>query len=275
VNRLARLTVAGILVAAAPSWAGDVQVSFSKGLVTIVAIEATPRQILMEWSRQGQVRIANLDRLSGGPVTLQMIGVPEAQALETLLRGTAGYVAAPRAEPMAAGSSYDRILLMPGVAPAIPASRATSAPMTDTDFGRGRQSGRTLLEPNSDGDSDAAWAAPGMGQGAERGLTRPDQDRQAGPGQIVMPGARTPAPIYSPGMPNPQPTVTGASTPGVLTAPPQPPPGQTAGAPGSSGRTLVVNPAANPFGLPNPVKPPTTTPPPGPIKKPGAAERQS
>jgi hypothetical protein len=128
-----------LVAVAVPSWAGEVKLSFSNGLITIVATNATPRQILAEWARQGQVQITNLDRLAGGPVTMQMTAVPEAQALETLLRGTAGYVAAPRAESVVAASAYDRIMLMPGVAPSLPAAGASSQ-QSFMGGGRGRPS---------------------------------------------------------------------------------------------------------------------------------------
>ena len=236
--------------------------SFSNGLVTVVAIEATPRQILTEWSRQGQVRITNLDRLSGGPVTLQLVGAPEAQALETLLRGTAGYVAALRTDSIVAGSSYDRILLMPGVAPAMPASSATPAPTSNMSLGRGRAPVRPAFDPDTDDDAGAAWAVSGTGQAAGRDPARLDPNRQPGPGQIVMPLVMPQAPAA---VNQRQPSVVGASTPGVFTAPPKPPPGQTAGAPVSTGQP----PTPGPYGLPSPVRPPTpptTAVPTGPIK---------
>jgi hypothetical protein len=242
VKQLARLTFAGILLGAVPASAGDVRVSFSNGLVTVVANEATPRQILTEWARLGQVRITNLDRLSGGPVTLELIDVPEAQALETLLRGSAGYVAAPRIESMAASSSYDRILLMPGAAP--------SGPTSSMSVGRGRPSGPPAFDPDTGDDADAARPNPGMVQVGGRDAARPDPYRQAGPGQTVMPGVIPQMPAYYPGMPNPQgsnppqqapavqprsdpsavnqrvPSTAGATMPGVITAPPQPLPSQ-------------------------------------------------
>lgn len=119
---LAGWAVIGALVAAAaPARAGDVKMSFENGLVTVVATSASPREILGEWARLGQVRVTNLERLSGAPVTLQITDLPEARALEIILRGTAGYVAAPRRVTAATESQYDRILLLPGVAPPVSA----------------------------------------------------------------------------------------------------------------------------------------------------------
>jgi len=44
---------------------------------------------------RGQTRIVNVDRLSGPPVSIELTNVPEAQALDTLLRAVSGYLAAP------------------------------------------------------------------------------------------------------------------------------------------------------------------------------------
>ncbi len=269
--------------AAVPAWSGDVRVSFSNGRVTIVAADASPRQILTEWAKLGQVRITNLERLAGSPVTIQLMDVPEPQALETLLRGTAGYVAAPR---RAAGdialSRYDRILLMPGAAPVLPvvtpggASPASPAPT------RGRP-----VQPAGRPDDGAAGQprpAPGTNQrqffptgvqGPGRVGQSPGQyfaPSQSQPGygtmQTQQPGMQTPAtqiPTYS----TPQaPGATGTSVPGMTTAPV---PLQTT--PYSNARPpFVVQPSdsgtyANPYALPSTVQNPAT---PAPATTPGA-----
>jgi hypothetical protein len=322
-----------MLLAAVPAWAGEVKVSFSNGRVTIAATDASPRQILAEWARQGQVRITNLERLVGGPVTLQLTDVPEAQALGTLLRGTAGYVAAPRGESVAAASSYDRILLLPGAAPTMPVPGPASSPASNMGFGRGRPSGPPAFDPAADDDAEPVVQAPGTGRD---GGGRPGTpNRQITPGPLVMPGlsqgqggylampntqspgAAQQAPFTQP-FPDPQtttqrqPSAAGASVPGVMTTPqtiqttpysndgpppqaiPQNPsapmPGQVTAQPGQTGgglvggsrpgestapapvtiqnpyglpeplRPPVVNPNGNPYGLPNPVKQPTPTP---------------
>ena len=74
----------------------DVQVTMQNGRVTVIAKNATLAQILAEWARVGQTKIVNGERVPGGPVTLQLTDMPEQQALDTLLRSIAGYMAAPR-----------------------------------------------------------------------------------------------------------------------------------------------------------------------------------
>ncbi len=93
------LIVAAMALAGTPASA-QVRISLADGRVTVSAKDATIRQILTEWARVGQTRIVNLDRLSGAPMSLELTNVPEAQALETVLRSVSGYLAAPRAREL-------------------------------------------------------------------------------------------------------------------------------------------------------------------------------
>src|SRR5262249_47290832 len=91
-------TIAALaLCLVAPSTAAaDVTVTLADGRATIVARNATLRQILAEWGRVGGTRIVNLERVGGAPDTFELRNVPEGKALATLLRSVAGYIAAPR-----------------------------------------------------------------------------------------------------------------------------------------------------------------------------------
>lgn len=170
----------GLVVSVVPVWAGEVKVSFSNGLVSVVAIDASPREILGEWARLGQVRVTNLDRLAGTPVTLQLTDVPETRALETILRGTAGYIAAPRRESNSTISRYDRLLLMPGIAP--PLAVATPSPQPSNGvMGRGRPGQPPYGTPGyggtgSPGDTPgfaARWGTSGTSFGPNRPAAQP------------------------------------------------------------------------------------------------------
>jgi hypothetical protein len=101
----------GVLAGALPA-AAEVRVTMHDGLVTIVAKDATIRQIIAEWARVGEAKVVNAERIPGGPVTLELVNVPETQALDTLLRSAAGYLAAPRAELASNLSRFDRIVVM-------------------------------------------------------------------------------------------------------------------------------------------------------------------
>jgi hypothetical protein len=84
------------------------------GLVTIVAKEATVRQILAEWARVGQTTIVNAERIAGGPQNIELSEVPEKQALDIILRSVNGYLAAPRATIDRNASRFDRVVVLPG-----------------------------------------------------------------------------------------------------------------------------------------------------------------
>jgi hypothetical protein len=95
-----------------PVWAAGLTLSIHDGLVTLDAQDVTVRQILTEWARIGKTNIINVERITGGPITLQLDKVPEKQALDTILRSIPGYIALPRETLAADASVYDRILIM-------------------------------------------------------------------------------------------------------------------------------------------------------------------
>ncbi len=226
--------LAGALLATAePARAGEVKLSFSNGLVTVVATDASPREILGEWARLGQVRVTNLDRLAGSLVTLQLTDVSEIRALETILRGTAGYIAAPRREPSATISRYDRILLMPGVAPAM-APAASSPQPPSAGMGRGRP-GQPPFGAFGGGGAGPAGDTPGYPASLGVNVTRPEPNRPvtgsgvhqsyetAQPGTIDATQQAGPLPTSSqvPGVPvGPAGQVIGSARPGEATTKP-------------------------------------------------------
>src|SRR5438105_9921564 len=120
---------ASLLLASAAS--ADVQLSIQNGRVSLKAKDATLRQIMQEWARVGQTKVVNVERIPGGPINLELIDVPEAEALDVLLRTVSGYIAAPRLTAAASNvSKFDRILVMAtAVAPRPAVSAASAAPV--------------------------------------------------------------------------------------------------------------------------------------------------
>ena len=101
-----------LLMGASNASAQNLQLAIANGRVTLVADNVPVRQILAEWSRIGNTQMVNADKLSGAPVTLRLNDVPEAQALDVVLRSASGYMAAPRAAGQAGASRYDRVLIL-------------------------------------------------------------------------------------------------------------------------------------------------------------------
>jgi hypothetical protein len=224
---LSRAAAAAIVavVLASPSWAGQVRIEIRGGLVTLSAKDASVREILAEWARVGQVRIVNAERVPG-IVTLELNGVPEARALDVLLRAVSGYVAAPRIVPAAtaAASQYDRIVVMatprpaPGTAAPPPVSTPAPAPTFDPRNRMGYQPQPSLMVDDQDEPVQP-------------------QPMPMPPGGVVgasQPGVATPMPQYPGQMPQQPGTTMGspaAPRPGMTTTPPRLP-GQPPGGPG-------------------------------------------
>jgi len=116
------LALAALLLSSLPAGAQQsVKLQFNSGQVTLSAQNAPVRVILAEWARLGGATIVNGDRVAGPPVTLELTGVSERQALDIVLRSVAGYMLAPRREGTSGASAFDRILILPtSVAPRNP-----------------------------------------------------------------------------------------------------------------------------------------------------------
>lgn len=116
-NLLRSALVAALALTPLTAWAQvpgsqNLQLSMQDGHVTIIATEVPLRQILQEWSRIGQTKIINAEKLTGGPVTLQLVNRTEREALDILLRSAAGYMAATRPVGEEGVSAYDRITIL-------------------------------------------------------------------------------------------------------------------------------------------------------------------
>jgi hypothetical protein len=197
------LITALVFTVSAPADA-QVQVNMNGGLVTVRAKDATVRQILAEWARVGQTRIVNAERVTGAPVTLELVDMPEKQALDVLLRSVSGYLAAPRPTAAPNASRFDRIIVLPGTPQPRTASSSIPPPPLP-------QAPRIQPFP---GDFDVDGGLP-PAQRAPIQATPP-------PAPPLVPPA---APAASPA-PGPPPTTPGVATgtraPGMVVPPPPP-----------------------------------------------------
>ena len=124
--RTAAVCAALLLTVAAPSTAQNVTLEFADGRVTLVARNVPTPAILAEWARLGGTRFVGADRIAGPPVTLELSGVSERQALEVLLRGVAGYLITARDTAGAGASFVDRVMILPTSSPLRPGSAAAT-----------------------------------------------------------------------------------------------------------------------------------------------------
>jgi len=226
--KTALIGIAAALLAAS-SASADVHVTMQNGRVSLVAKDATVRQILTEWARVGQTKIVNVERVPGGPMTLELTNVPEAQALEVLLRSLSGYITAPRPVEAANLSRFDRIILMPTLASARPATTAPPPPVF--------QQNPQFTPPTADDDGDDERPAPNVpvpapGSVPQRGpvfntFPQPQVVNPQQP-QATQPGAPQQAPASAPPVASPTPVAPygGVSVPGMVAPPPPTAPGQ-------------------------------------------------
>jgi len=234
--------------AASTAAAGELSVKIANGRATIIAKDVPIRQILAEWARVGETKVVNGEKIPGGPVTLELVDVPEKEALDTLLRTAAGYIAAPRPANLVGASQFDRVIVLATSRP--PA--ATSVNPQPFRAGIGQMPPPPQPPPDDDDGEpgDQGVPPPVMGpNGPMQGFPAVPNVPAIGPnGQIIGPngqilGPNGPVTIGPNGTPVTQPNTV--SRPGQLPAAPQPMipnpyapagrPGPTAGRPGGEG----------------------------------------
>ncbi len=231
------------LSAATPARA-EVLLRIENGQVSLKATNATVRDILAEWARIGQTKVVNGDRVPGGPVSLELTGVTEEQALEVILRSVAGYVVAPRAVGVPNASMYDRILVMPTSTPTSP------APPPQRGFAQPgfAQPGmpQPFQPPQFPGQAPGQFPPQFPPQFPQPRPVGDDDDLQDDPApNVVLPNPGSPAFGVMPTGTQPPPggpgfgarppagqVPVGVSTPGMIVPAPQPQPGQPGAIPG-------------------------------------------
>jgi hypothetical protein len=223
--------ILAVPAAAQPS----VKVSFQEGgRVTVEATSATVRSILNEWAKNGGTKVIGADKVSGAPVTLKLVNVPEAQALETILRSVAGYMAAP--SKIATGPSiYDRILIMATTSAPPAANRPVANTPNNNNAAfngtqrfippRGRDEQREADEQDEPDENPPSppvftFPQPGMQNGAQPGFNQPGMITpmpQTNQPIVINPAVQQPQVVpYQPGMP------VGVSQPGMMVPAPAP-----------------------------------------------------
>ena len=220
-------------LSAIPAAAQQLKLEFNQPLVTVDAASVPVRTILNEWATRGGTKVVGSERISGAPLTLKLVDVPEAKALEVILRSVAGYMVAPRSTGQGA-SIYDRILVMATSTPP-PAVAAAPRPGTSNTYGTAGTQRFVPQQRQADNDDDAdsdeddpnppqppAFTVPGAT--GQPGQFQPPNQQQMQP-MIVNPQGQTIT--ITPNVPTNYPTTTpfGGGAPGSINVP-APQPGQ-------------------------------------------------
>jgi len=214
---------------AAPVLAGELTVQIADGRATVIARDVPIRQILEEWARVGNTKVVNAEKMVGGPLTLELVDMPEKDALDILLRSAAGYMAAPRPEQTPGASLYDRVIILASSRPPPPSAAPPPQP-----FGGNRPFVQQALPqqppPDVDDQQDDQTPMPPPGMMPPRAMPPGAMPPGAMPpaGTMPPPGMMPPGATYpgAPGTdPNQQPAPITSPRPGMLPPPPQPSPG--------------------------------------------------
>ncbi len=243
--------VAALLVAVATPAAAQqvaaqqVKLSMHNGLVTLDVANVPVRQILAEWARVGRVAVINGEKVAGTPVTLQLAGVPERQALDIILRSAAGYLVSARpGTPDPSQALFDKVVILAtSVAPAAPPPGPAGGLNRQPVF----QPGPQVPDPDDGFDEDpelpgaqtpgfqpgsvpAAMPRPAPGNGMQMPGAMPQMPQPPG----ALPRFQAPTGGYPPSMVNPPvgPAGRGPTTGGTV-APTSPFGSMPAGSPGS------------------------------------------
>ncbi len=241
-HKFFRLFVAVALISGSASLAtaGDLKLTLSNGRVTLIATDVPLGQILDEWARVGKTTIVNGDKLSGPPLTLQLVDRPEREVLDLLLRSASGYIAAQRQVSIADASVFDRVMILPvshgpvGVTANTPPTPFNNRPLTMQQM--------PMPMPVQDDDNPVVepqvappGTMPNMPAGVANvpGVIQGPANGQASPVMTSPRPGMLPAPPQ--GQPNPYgpPTVPGTIVPNVPGT--IPPPFVRPGGPGGPG----------------------------------------
>ena len=215
-----------LLGCAASASAQAVSLKFENGRVSLNAQDASIRTILAEWARVGGTKIVNHDRIGGGPVTLELTDVPERQALDVLLRTTAGYVVTSRDGSSAGASRLGGVVIL----------ATTSAPRNPgpVTFGSApplpqAQMFENTQNRNADQDQDSANRPVSVAPfPATPGPSNGPAVVRVGPGAATFgsPSTTNTPPTSTPGQQGPSTSpqvLPGSSRPGEITPPPAQP----------------------------------------------------
>jgi len=214
---------AGSVVAGSvtPAAGGELKLTLADGRATLIAQDVPLRQILAEWARIGKTNIVNGDKLTGPPVTLQLVDRPEREVLEVLLRSASGYIAAPRLVSLAGASVFESVMILPTSRG--PIGVATTAPPSQFPRpGMQQPPPMPVMDDDEPVETPVNQQVPGM-PNMPPGMFQPP----GGPNQGQQPVLTAPRPGMLPPAPGQQPNPYGQ---------PLPPGVRQPGGPGGEGR---------------------------------------
>lgn len=174
-------------------------VSCGEGRMTVIAGDVPLRTIIQEWARIGGVTLTNPQQLSLAPVTVELRNVPEAEAIDVLLRSLSGYLLRPRAAESGGSSVFARLAVMGP-------PKMASARAGETPAGLAVPAG-DADEPGAEAPDDPSSPPPGVAPSADGAFVpsrapsgAPPARMPSGPAAVIgqaRPGLPAPAPLQN------------------------------------------------------------------------------
>jgi hypothetical protein len=171
-----------------------VQLTFEPdGLVTLITNNASAREILAAWSRQGGSSFVGAERLAGTPLTLEFRRQPEKDVMASILRQASGFVLGPRRAGTVGASAFEVVYILPTSSPSasayvapppMPAQRPMPTPGVPDDEIPPVMAGRGAPGPPQ-GPQPQAQPAPQQSPAAD--ATRPGGTAVTGVAVPVVP----------------------------------------------------------------------------------------
>jgi hypothetical protein len=247
VARALHVTAALWLLSSSLASAQQIQVTMAEGRVTVIAKDATPRQILAEWARVGHVTIVNLERVSGGTMTLELKDMPESDVFAVLMRSVDGYIATLRSALDGNLSRFDRVVVM--------ATSGARAQATESQTRVSSSGATSAVSMPSPGVGAPDVVSPAAIVPAIVPNEPPTSSPIVGVTSTQSPSPQGNAPAFASGGTSIGGSVSATATPGAIAPPP---PGTTGLSPSEESREPVKGSAAP--GMPVPRTPGTSTP---------------
>lgn len=148
----AALLVAACCAAFAPPVSADVRVTFANGRVTVIATDATVREILAEWSRVGGSTFVDADKIpSNERLTIHLENQSELDAIDVLLRSVAGYMVSPASAAASSASAVGRVFILPTSTPAPYVAPPPPVDVVMPDEGPRARVSSAPVQPDDDG----------------------------------------------------------------------------------------------------------------------------
>lgn len=193
-----------------------VNLSIVDGRVWLAADRATIAQILAEWARVGHTEILNAEQVAKTPLTLDLRGVPELDALSIIMRSAGGFLTVARAVEADSRtvnvSQFTRVVVVASVEPS---KLSDSRPPLAAPVSRPVQPEERVVVPPVSGQRVIGPDGQPLPDDQEDAPPQAQPPAMQPPGRSIPPGFAPPPDAGSPG--------TAPPRSGIITAPAAPP----------------------------------------------------